>query len=126
MRGVSEVLGEILLLAIVVLLVAAFSSELGTLIPSPKEHPEANFVLTLKGSNYTIVHTSGDPLPLWDTKITVYNGSLIRLNSTKLVNDLNGNGYWDFGEWANLSRRYGRRLVISIVVGDYVVCRIHT
>lgn len=129
-RGVSEVLGEALLLVIVVLLVAVFSSGIGNVIPSFKDRPRADFLLRLNGNNFTILHTAGDPLPIWETKVTVYNGSkLVVFNSTqleKMINDSNRNGYWDFGEWMNVSTSYGRRVVISIVVDDSVVSRLHT
>ncbi len=129
-RGVSEVLGEALLLVIVVILVAVFSSGIGNVIPNFKDRPRADFLLKLNGNNFTIIHTAGDPLPIWETRVTVYNGSkLIVFNSSqleKMINDSNGNGYWDFGEWMNLSTSYGRRVVISIVVDGSVVCRLHT
>ncbi len=129
-RGVSEVLGEALLLIIVVLLVAVFSSGVGNLIPQLRSPPKADFILRLNGNNYTVIHTAGDPLPIWDTRVTVYNGSkLVVFNSSlvaRMINDSNGNGYWDFGEWMNVSTAYGRRVVISVVVGNSVVCRLHT
>lgn len=124
-RGVSEVLGEALLLVIVVLLTSVFASGLANLMPNLKDHPRADFLLRLNGNNFTIIHTAGDPLPIWGTKVTIYNGSsLVTLNVSK--SDANGNGYWDIGERLNVSTKYGRRVVISIVVDTWVVCRLHT
>ncbi len=125
MRGVSEVLGEALLLVIVVLLSSLLAMEAGSIVPL-KQRPMANFLLVKRDGNYTIIHEEGDSLPISELRVTVYNGTgFYVLNASKLVKDLNGNGMWDIGEYMNVSSSYGRA-VITIAEGGYVICRLHT
>jgi len=125
-KGVSEVLGEALLMIVVVLLSAALAVEAGSWISGIKERPVADFLLISRGKNYTIVHEEGDPIPISELRITVYNSSgFYAVNASKLIEDSNKNGMWDFGECLNVSKGFGRA-VITIAAGRFVLCRLYT
>ncbi len=109
-KAVSEIVGEMLLLSVVVILVAILSANISGLIPKYDNIPYANF-LGIFDNNTTIIHEGGESIPLNSLRIilTTQNGSIISCNfegsdlycnGTKLgsLNDQNGNNAWDFGE----------------------------
>jgi len=127
-QAVSEVLGEVLLLVIVVALATVLSASMGNLMPDLKDVPYASFIGRINGNNYTIVHEGGDSIDLTDLKIIIDNGSTITSLGVSqiqsILNDENGNGYWDFGERLNISRTYGSKVTVTIAVEKQVLCRL--
>ncbi len=126
-KGVSEILGEMLLLVIVVILAAFLSANISNYIPSMKSVPYAIFTGKVNGNNYTIIQEGGYPICVSDMKIVIDNGTIAVLNSTqiyKLLNDVNKNGYWNFGECLNISRSYGNNVTITIVAKGVVICKL--
>ena len=106
-EGVSEIVGEMLLLSLVVALVAILSANISGLLPSFEDVPYASFI-GVNGSNLTILHEGGDSISLSELRIIVDNGSVIQCdfngsdlycNNVKVgsLSD-NNNDRWDFGE----------------------------
>ncbi len=133
-EGVSEVVGELLLLAIVVVVMAVLSSNISTLIPSVEDAPYARFIGFNEG-NITILHEGGESLQLTDLRIVVegnettqcvFDGSMLVCdgNAAGELSD-DGNGCWDFGETLTI---YGDAVgnVSKVVIAHRrgVLCRL--
>jgi flagellin-like protein len=145
-RGISEVVGELLLLVIVVLLVTAFASYSSSFIPPLKNTPQTGIVGYTNSSNYTMVIQYGEPIPLSGLSIVVtYNYSSKPQTLNFRYSYTNGNvavftsgsekawlilrpGYynrsWSFGEKLNLPRK-GNCTVIKVVYMDNVVSKLY-
>ena len=96
-RAVSEVIGTLLILGISVslfsvLYAGVFSTEPAT--PSPN----VSIIGSVDGDDIILEHRSGEPLPL-DTKILLnIGGELTEVIIEDLLEDLNGDGFWNIGE----------------------------
>jgi len=135
--GVSEIVGEMLLLSIVVILAAVLSANVFGLLPSFEDIPYASFV-GVNESNITIIHEGGDPIPLNDLRIIIdnrssiiqcdFNGSNLYCNKVKVgsLNDDNGNDHWDFGECLTIykDRVNGEKIKITIAHRRQVLCKL--
>ncbi len=142
-RGVSEVLGEMLLLVIVVLIAAALANYSSSFIPPLRNTPQAAFTGYTNGSNYTIVHGVGEPVPISQLSVFVtYNytypnerrcefrysytsGGIAVFTSGSekawlFLRQGYYNGSWSFGEEMNIPRNGSRFTVISIVCGGTI------
>ncbi len=128
--GMSEVLGEILMLTITLTLVAVFSANLSSLIPSVGESVYAVFKGRYDG-NLTIQHVGGESLPLSDVRVVVrydgntaicrFSGEVLYCNayaSGVLLGD--GDNYWEFGETLELSPPSGE-VWVTIACGNEIV-----
>ncbi len=147
-KAVSEVLGELLLLVIVVLLAAAFANYSSSFIPPLKNTPQAVFTAYTNGSNYSIVHGAGEPLPFSELRLVVTynytypdervcefrynytagNVAVFTCGSEKAWLFLRQGYYnrsWSFGELMNVPRNSSRFTVISIVCGEETVAKVH-
>lgn len=72
-KGVSEIIGEMLLLSLVLILIAVLSSNLLGSLPTFEETPQVKF-LGLKDSNgnITITHEGGEPISIENLKIVIF------------------------------------------------------
>ena len=59
--GVSEIIGDILLVSIAVVMVGALAYQLGT-VQQPQNVPMASLTASYDGTNVTVIHNGGDPL----------------------------------------------------------------
>lgn len=134
-KGISEVVGEMLLLSLVVTLVAILSANVFGLLPSFEDVPYASFV-GVNGSNFTIVHEGGDSISLSELRIIIdnssviqcdFNGSDLYCNNVKVgsLSD-NGNLRWDFGECLTIykDRVGGEKIKIIIAHERQVLCKL--
>ncbi len=135
--GVSEIVGEMLLLSIVVILAAVLSANVFGLLPSFEDIPYASFV-GVNESNITIIHEGGDSIPLNDLRIIIdnrssviqcyFNGSNLYCNDEvtgNLSNDVN-NSCWDFGERLTIYKDKvgGKKIKIIIAHRRQVLCKL--
>jgi uncharacterized repeat protein (TIGR01451 family) len=98
--AVSEIVGEILMLLIVISTFGVIFYNVSSFIPSPNDLPNVTIVSRIEGNDLVLEHQRGDPLSL-DTKITVHMGN--DMNKTFLVKDYLDNsskedGVWNIGE----------------------------
>jgi len=134
-KGVSEIVGEMLILSIVVILAAILSANILGLLPSFEDIPYASFV-GVNGSNLTIIHEGGDSIPLSELRIMIDDGSVIQCdfsgpdlycNEAKVgsLGD-DGNDRWDFGECLTIYRDRigGEKIKITIAHERQVLCKL--
>jgi len=146
-RAVTEVLGEVLLLVIVVLLAAAFANYSTILLPSIKNVPQSKFVGKINGSNYTITLQMGEPIQFSGLSVVVvYNYTTNPETHTLVYQTLqrneaifesndglkaylylrNGwyNRSWTFGEYMNIPKK-GNYTIVSVIYDNSLVGRLH-
>lgn len=134
-KAVSEIIGEMLLLAIVVILAAVLSANVSNLMPSFEDVPYATFV-GKDNSNFTITHEGGGPIPLNELRIVIDNGSVMSCtfnNSNLYFQDVlvgrlmgNGNNYWEFGEsLITYKSVVGDSVMITIAHEKLVLCKLY-
>jgi len=133
-KGISEVVGEMLLLSLVVTLVAILSANVFGLLPSFEDVPYASFV-GMNGSNFTIIHEGGDSISLGELRIIIDNGSVIQCdfngsdlycNNVKVgsLSD-NDNDRWDFGECLTIYKdKVNGKVKITIAHERQVLCKL--
>ncbi len=66
--AVTELLGEMILLAIMLLVVGIFASNVSSFIPSPKE-PSVTILSEKSGDIFSLYHKGGDSIPVADFRI---------------------------------------------------------
>ena len=133
-KGISEVVGEMLLLAMVVILVAVLSANVSNMMPSFEENPYATFVGSNGSNQIRIIHEGGEPIPLNKLRVIIDNGTVVAsciFSGSDLfygnellggLNDLNNNSCWDFGEVLKINRT--GKLRITIAHERRVLCKI--
>jgi archaeal type IV pilus assembly protein PilA len=107
--GVSEIVGEMLLLAIVLVLLAVFSSSLSNYLPPPRDPSVTIRMSPLQGDNVTLYHKGGDAIKTSDLTVIVEEGGV--LQRLKPGNGMNVSGYsgepnpnlFDLGDWIDVS-----------------------
>jgi archaeal type IV pilus assembly protein PilA len=98
--GVSEVVGEMLMIAMVIVLLSVFSAALYNFLPTDRD-PSINVMMSNDGQNITLWHKGGDGVKFEDLTIIVENettrssfsrktGNMI-LVPNKIVFDLGSN-----------------------------------
>ena len=133
-EGISEIVGEMLLLSLVVTLVAILSANVSGLLPSFEDVPYASFI-GVNGSNLTILHEGGDSISLSELRIIIDNGSVTQCNfngSDLYCNDVkvgilsdDGNLRWDFGECLTIYKdKVNGRVKITIAHERRVLCKL--
>ena len=136
--GVSEIVGEMLLLSIVVILAAVLSANISGLLPSFEDIPYASFVGVNESNIINITHEGGDSIPLNDLRIVIdngssviqcyFNGSNLSCNDGNVMGSLNddGNNCWDFGECLTIykDRVNGEKIKITIAHRRQVLCKL--
>ena len=93
--GVSEIVGEILLLSIAIVCICGISYTILS-TPQPAEGPIAELSGTISENQIILVHQGGESLP-FDTKILLSYKNENLIIGEYLV-DSNSNGLWDIGE----------------------------
>jgi archaeal type IV pilus assembly protein PilA len=79
--AVSEIVGEMLMLTMVLIILAVFSSSLSNYLPPPRD-PSVTISKFYDGNNVTIYHKGGDPIKTVDLTIIVENSTTMsRLTS---------------------------------------------
>lgn len=71
-RGVSEVVGEMLMIALVVILLSVFSSGLFDLLPADRD-PSVSIMLSNDRQNITLWHKGGDWVEAKDITVVIGN-----------------------------------------------------
>lgn len=71
-EAVSEVVGEMLMISLVLLLVAVFSVSLGNLLPTERA-PTVNVMMDNTTENITLYHKGGDWVQAKDLEVIVWN-----------------------------------------------------
>jgi FlaG/FlaF family flagellin (archaellin) len=82
-EAVSEIVGEMLMLTIVLILLAVFSSSLSNYLPPPRE-PSVTIKMSYDAytQNVTLYHKGGDPIKTSELTVIIQNSStLSRVNS---------------------------------------------
>jgi len=98
--AVSPVVGEMLMLALVLILMAVFAAAASNVLPAPRE-PSVTILQEVKGTSVSLHHKGGDPIPLSEIRVMVNETELDRTN-WKLY-DFNGgqvtdrDGLFDLG-----------------------------
>jgi archaeal type IV pilus assembly protein PilA len=126
--AVSEIVGEMLMLTIVLILLAVFSSSLSNYLPAPRD-PSVTITMSYDAParNVTLYHKGGDPIKTSDLTVIVENSSTMsRLTSTEagftVINykgELNP-GIFDLGDKINVTGVAGD-CKISIATGHAVI-----
>ncbi|WP_220681487.1 type IV pilin [Methanofollis formosanus] len=73
-EGVSEVVGEMLMIALVLILVAVFGCSVSSFIPDDRD-PSVTFLVTNTSDNFTLWHKGGDWVRVSEITVTVSNGT---------------------------------------------------
>lgn len=92
-EGVSEVIGELMMLLLTVTIFIILIAAVGSLISKPRSEIVHMDALALNGTTLEIQHRGGDPVAYGNLAVIV-NGHLL----PALVTDANSNGLWDLGE----------------------------
>jgi len=97
--GVSEIVGEMMLLSITVSLVAIVSvvlwSQMNTSVSAPLINMAAT---TVDGSTITLQHSGGDTMSYSDLFFNTGGTPFTTASPSVGVDDLNSNGLWEPGE----------------------------
>jgi FlaG/FlaF family flagellin (archaellin) len=98
--GVSEVVGEMLMIALVIILISVFSVAIFTFMPVERD-PSVNIMVAGNQSNITLWHKGGDWVKAEDLTVIIGNNSLrrsftlknagIAINPSRPVFDLGSN-----------------------------------
>lgn len=72
--GVSEVMGEMLMIALVIVLISVFSSALYTILPTDRD-PSITVLVSNDHRNITFFHKGGDWIRRDDLSVIVGNGT---------------------------------------------------
>lgn len=76
-EAVSEVVGEMLMIALVLILVAVFSATVGNYLPEERD-PSITIMATANESHIVLWHKGGDWIRSSDFDVTVSNGSTLK------------------------------------------------
>jgi len=87
--GVSEIVGDVLLVSIAVVMMGALAAQLGTLDP-PEDRVMASLDATYDGSNVTVAHRGGDALTNQTTRFYLFTNDTFKASRT--VADGRGGG----------------------------------
>lgn len=95
-EAVSPVVGEMLVLTMVLILAAVFSSSLSGFIP--RDRPESvdlaiydyDYDPSCEGTNLTIWHKGGDPVRLSDIRVIFSNGTVTKIVNFEILDDEHG------------------------------------
>ncbi|WP_202319119.1 type IV pilin [Archaeoglobus neptunius] len=126
-RAVSEVVGEMLLLVVVVVLVGVLSSNIAGLIPSVQDVPYVDMLATSGSGGVNVTHIGGEPLDISDVRLNI-DGTICGFNGTsldcKIPGRLFGDGdtFWEFGERLQINASVREVLVIY---HDQIVCKMY-
>jgi len=111
-HAISEIMGTILLLGIIVILASGIYYVVLS-SPLPDQHPKVNLVATLQGDNIIITHKGGHPI---SSDAVIYrNDTMIR------VSDYITDGQWNIGEQIiiqsnfNLSKNETQQAGIKVI-----------
>lgn len=96
--GVSEVVGELMLLFITVTIFAILTLTVYALMSRPPGQPILDVSASLDGNSLTIQHLGGDSVPYGDLSLII-DGREYGAGG----GDANGNGAWDAGEAISVS-----------------------
>lgn len=134
--GVSEVIGEILMLAVVVILVAVLASNMGSLFPEFSAQPYATFIGVSADGRVNITHTGGEALNLEEIKIILSYSNLTQIVYTfedeKLVDKDgkvrgrlhgDGDGLWEFSEMLEIENFTA--IAVKIVHPEGIICKMY-
>jgi FlaG/FlaF family flagellin (archaellin) len=98
--GVSEVVGEMLMIGLAIILITVFASVLGNFVPAAHD-PSVTILLTSEGGNVTLWHKGGDWVKAEDLTVIIGNdtsrksftrqGPGFVMNPKKTVFDLGSN-----------------------------------
>lgn len=140
-QGVSEIIGEMLLLALVLIIVAVLSSNVLGILPSFESTPYAKFFGIRDGSgNITIFHEGGDAISLENLKIVIFSESKqinCNISEKKLYcngrefGSFSGEEFWGLGDTLliyneSLSEEFSsERFQISLVSGSNMICKLY-
>ncbi|HDS62793.1 MAG TPA: type IV pilin [Methanofollis liminatans] len=75
--AVSEVIGEMLMIALVLILVAVFGCSVSSFIPEDRD-PSITFLVTNTSENFTLWHKGGDWVRVSEIMVTVSNGTTVQ------------------------------------------------
>ena len=73
-EAVSEVVGEMIMIALVLLLISIFAASLGNLLPTERA-PTVTVMMTNTTDNITLYHKGGDWVQVKDLEIIVLNAT---------------------------------------------------
>jgi len=125
-RAVSEIVGEMLLLVIVVVLAGILSSNIASLIPNVQDTAYVEMLAVSENGKLNVTHIGGEPLSLSEVKLMLddemcgFDGTTLDCKvSGKLFG--NGDNLWEFGERLQINSSVSRILVIY---HDQIVCKI--
>jgi FlaG/FlaF family flagellin (archaellin) len=84
--GVSEVVGEMLMIALVILLISVFSATLFNFLPAERD-PSINIMMTNDQQNITLWHKGGDWVKIEDltVKVEETNGTSFSYKNNNLI-----------------------------------------
>lgn len=97
-EGVSEVVGELMLLFITVTLFAILTLTVYALMSRPPGQPILDVSASVNNENLIIQHMGGDSVPYGDLSLIIDGREYGASGS-----DANGNGAWDAGEAITVS-----------------------
>jgi len=128
--GVSEIIGDILLVSIAVVMVASLAAQLGT-IEQPQEKLMASLTASYDGGNVTILHKGGDALMNFTTRFYLFSNDTLKA-SHSVSDGRGGSGRfaigqnWTVGFSSNASERVRLQVVdtrSSVIIFDKILQR---
>jgi FlaG/FlaF family flagellin (archaellin) len=128
-KAVSAIVGTVLLLGITMVCFSVLNFVIFS-FQSQSSIPYANLVGSFKGESIIIEHNGGEPLKSDTMLILYFPNNFTWINSTgKLLDDLNGDSYWNIGEQVQVnSSDYPEEVTDSTVTisiidaeSDYVI-----
>jgi archaeal type IV pilus assembly protein PilA len=112
--GVSEVVGEMLMIGLVIILIGVFAAALGNFLPTARD-PSVTILLTNDTHNISLWHKGGDWVKTEDLTVVISNDTLSRkycANSTQrkecsldfdMVSDNSHTAVFDLGSRINVT-----------------------
>lgn len=103
-NAVSEVVGEMLMIGLVIVLIGVFAAALGNFLPTTRD-PSVTILMTNDSHNLTLWHKGGDWVKKEDLTVVISNDThLQKINSTSNLFDLEPDTQvFDLGSYINIT-----------------------
>jgi len=108
-EALSDLVGEMMMLAITVMIFVILIAAVGTMTVGPHAELTHMNALALNDTTFAIQHTGGDSV-VYSHLAVVVNSQLV----SPATADINGNGQWDTGESIYVSTNTRQNLSITV------------
>jgi hypothetical protein len=113
--GVSEIVGDVLLVSIAVVMVATLAAQLGT-VSDPGEKMMASLSASYDGQNVSLLHKGGDALQNFTTRFYLFSNDTLKATHT-VADGLNGSERFIIGQsWTvNFASNSTERVRLQVI-----------